>query len=153
MDIVIKKAVLDNLTEIQDLFKQTIMATCQKEYTLKERTVWSNAVQKTEKWTNSIQNEYFIIAIIDKKIVGFSSLKSNDYLNLMYVHKDYTRKGIANKMFKNIKAKSDELGGGKLSADVSKTARPFFEKKGFRVIKENKNLIENKIVINYRMSQ
>ena len=126
MKIIIKRAKLENLAEIQNLFKETIMATCRKDYTLNERTVWSNATEKTGKWTNSLKNEYFIIAEIESKIVGFSSLKDKDYLNLMYVHKDYTRKGIANKMFENIKAKSIELGRQKLLADVSKTAKIFF---------------------------
>lgn len=129
------------------------METCQEDYTFRERTAWSNAVKKTKNWNKSIKEEYFIIAEIDGIIVGFSSMKNNDYLNLMYVHKDFTRKGIANKMFENIKSKSIELGGEKLSADVSKTARPFFEKQGFRVIKENQNLIDKEVITNYRMSE
>jgi len=132
MNIITKK--LNNLAEIHILFQETIMNTCKKDYTSAERKAWSNATKETHKWIKSLNEEYFIIAEIEGKIVGFSSLKNNDYLNLMYVHKDYTRKGIANKMFENIKAKSIELGGQKLLADVSKTTKPFFEKKGFQVI-------------------
>lgn len=151
MNITLRKAKLDDLTEIQNLFEQTIMKTCKSEYSLSERKVWSNAVKKNKKWNKSLKDEYFIVAEVEGIIAGFSSLKNKEYLNLMYVHKDYTRKGIASILYKNIKAKSKEYGIEKLSADVSKTARPFFEKKGFRVIKENINVIENETIINYKM--
>lgn len=71
----------------------------------------------------------------------------------MYIHKDYTRKGIASLLYEHIKAKSIEYKIEKLSANVSKTAKPFFEKLGFKTVKQHKNIIENEIVINYKMTE
>ena len=153
MNIKIRNAEPGDLAELQILFSETIMQTCQNEYSLNQRKVWSNAVKKTEKWNKSLKEEFFIVAENDGMIVGFSSLKNENYLNLMYIHKDFIRKGIASRLYKKIKTKSIEYGTKKLSADVSKTARPFFEKLGFRVLKENKNIVEDEIVINYNMSE
>lgn len=153
MKFTIRKAVLTDLHELKNLFFDTITETCKNDYSSNERKVWANAVTKTEKWKKSLENEYFIVALNQGIIVGFSSLKNQNYLNLMYIHKDYTRKGIATLLYEKIKAKSIEYGCEKLTADVSKTARPFFEIKGFKVIQENKNCIENEIVINYKMSE
>lgn len=153
MKLNLRKAKIEDLTEIKTVFEQTIIETCKNDYSLNERNVWKSAVNKTEKWKNSIKKEYFIVAENEGKIVGFSSLKESNYLNLMYVHKDFTRQGIAHKMYDKLKSESIRLGVDKLTADVSKTARSFFEKKGFHVVKENVNKIENEILINYNMSE
>ena len=151
--MIIRKAEIDDLPELKKLFSDTIIATCKTDYTINERKVWSSAIAKNEKWLKSLKEEFFIIAESGSKIIGFSSLKNKDYLNLMYVHKDFTRKGLATKLYKNIKTKSLEYGVEKLNADVSKTAKPFFEKLGFKVVKENRNIIENEILINYKMTE
>lgn len=151
MNIIIRKAKIEDLPELQKLFSETIIKTCQNEYSLNQRKVWSNAVKKTEKWEKSLKEEFFIVAESEKIIVGFSSLKNKNHLNLMYIHKDYTRKGIASLLYEHIKAKSIECKVEKLSANVSKTAKPFFEKLGFKTVKQCKNIIENEIVINYNM--
>ena len=42
---------------------------------------------------------------------------------------------------------------GRLTAFVSKTALPFFERQGFKVVKENKNQREGVVLINYLMER
>lgn len=153
MTVTIEKAKLDDLKEIQAVFKHSIIKVCQKEYSLRERTVWSNSINNSDKWKNLLTEDYFIVAKIKGRIVGFSSLKGKDYLNLIYVHPDYVRKGIASQLFNTIKAQSIALGGNKMVSDVSLTAKSFFEKKGFTLINENKNGLENEILINFRMTE
>ncbi len=153
IQLTFRQATLQDLPELKRLFAETILETCKNEYTQGERIVWSNAIYKTEKWKIAVLEEYFIVAEYDEQIVGFSSLKGKDYLNLMYIHKEFTRHGIASLLYKKIKAKSLEFGAKQLTSDVSKTARPFFEKMGFKVIQENKNIIEDQVVINYKMSE
>jgi putative acetyltransferase len=89
---------------------------------------------------------------LDDKIVGFASLdyKKMDFLDFMYVHKDYLRRGIAGELLHAIEI--EKSGGVDLEADVRITAKAFFEKKGFRVQKENRNKKKNGFeIINYRM--
>jgi len=151
--IILREARQEDLPELQELFVETIMFTCKGDYNFKQRKIWSVSVNNLEKWLVSIKEEYFLVAVLDQIIVGFCSLKDANYLNLLYVHKDYTRKGVANLLFKAIKQKSLEFGANTLTADVSITAQPFFISKGFRVIRENKNLIEGKVIVNYHMSE
>lgn len=153
MNITIRKAKTKDLLELQNVFSETIMETCKNEYSLNERKVWIKAMSEVEKWKKILKEEFFIVAELNGKIIGFSTLKNHNYLNFMYVHKDFHRKGIAKQLYKSIKAKSIEYGTEKLNADVSKTAKPFFEKLGFRVLKENRNIIGNEVLINYSMTE
>ncbi len=153
MNFEIRKAKLADLNEVRNLFEHTIIHTCKQDYTDQQLRVWKSASQQIDKWKTALKEEYFIVTEHSNKIVGFSSLKNGNYLNLMYVHKDFIRLGIANMMFAHLKEKSRSLGHDKLTADVSTTARPFFEKKGFKVMKENHNLIDEIMIINYDMSE
>ena len=83
--------------------------------------------------------------------MGFGSLENEHYIYFLYVHKEYLGLGIASEIYARLEEKSLSDGQGKITANVSKTALPFFEKKGFRVVKENRNVINEVTVINYHM--
>ena len=153
MEIKFRQSEFEDLEEIQELFVETIKRTCRNDYNEKQIDAWITSVENKERWKSILANQYFLIAEIDSKMVGYGSLENGNYLTFMYVHKDFLRKGIANMIFKKLKAKSLALGFDKLTSDVSKTARPFFETKGFKVIRENKNMINGVEIINYHMSQ
>ena len=75
-------------------------------------------------------------------------MDENGYLDRLYVHRDYQRKGVASSLLRELsqKVKTDEI-----TTYASITARPFFEKMGYRVVREN--IVERKGVslINYFM--
>lgn len=148
----LRLATLDDLDELQDLFVQTIKKWCKKDYNPVQISAWITSVKDKEKWKSIISNQYFLIAEKDNRIVGYSSLDKGNYLDFMYVHKDYMRQGIASLLFKKIKAKANELGVEQLTSDVSITALPFFKSIGFKIVKKNKNIISGVEIINYRMT-
>ncbi|MGC6434055.1 MAG: GNAT family N-acetyltransferase [Crocinitomicaceae bacterium] len=153
MDLTFRQANVTDLEEIQELFVETIKNTCKNDYTMEQIDVWISSIENKERWMSFLIEQYFIIAENENKIVGFSSLEKGNHVDFMYVHKDFLRKGVANMLFKKLKDKSIKLGFDKLTADVSKTARPFFENKGFKVVRENKNMIKAVEIINFHMRQ
>ncbi len=66
----------------------------------------------------------------------------------MYVHKDFQGKGIASVLLDHLITRA---GNTEVSSDVSKTARPFFERKGFEVVKENHLEIDGVPISNFKM--
>ena len=152
MNINVREANYSDLEEMQELFLGAIKNIPNSDYSEKQTEAWASTVKNKERWKSMLANQHVLIAEINLKIVGFGSL-DRDYIDFMYVHKDFLRKGIASKIFEGLQRKSIELGCNQLTSNVSKTARPFFETKGFRIIKENKNLINEVEIINYHMSQ
>jgi len=152
--IVIRPAKLSDLAAIQELFVETIETVCRHDYSPEQIAVWTSSVENTKRWTDKLMKQYFIIAEIDHKIVGFASLENNEYFDFMYVHKDYQRQGIADDLYSEILARAiKKQSTTVLTSDVSITARPFFEKKGFKIIAEQKNDIKGVEVMNYKMTK
>ena len=152
-DIKLREADYNDLEEMKGLFLGVIKNFCKSDYNEKQTEAWASTAKNKKRWESMLKNQYVVIAEINSKIVGFGSLHKGNYIDFMYVHKDFLRRGIASKIFECLQNKSSELGFTKLTSDVSKTARPFFETKGFSIIKENKNLINDVEIINYHMSQ
>ncbi|MCB9230877.1 MAG: GNAT family N-acetyltransferase [Bacteroidia bacterium] len=152
MNIKIRPANLSDLDEIQTLFVETIRFTCKADYSPRQIQVWTSSVENRERWIEKLNRQYFLVAEKDQRIVGFASLENGNYLDLLYVHKDFQRQGIANLLFQKIQSKARQPGFEKITSDVSKTARPFFEAKGFRVVQENKFSLKGVEITNYHMT-
>jgi putative acetyltransferase len=138
---------------MQQLFVETISTICQHDYSPEQIKAWTSSIENTQRWTDKINSQYFPIAEIDNKIVGFASLENNDYLDFLYVHKDYQRQGIAKLLYSEIEKEAIRRKAVALHADVSKTAKPFFEKQGFKTVAPQTKVIQGVEIINYKMTK
>jgi putative acetyltransferase len=141
----------DDYKEIQQLFVETVTEICSKDYTPNQIEVWASSVKNTQRWLDIFTQQYVLVADVGGKIVGFGTLENDNYLDLLYVHKDFQRRGIANLLYYELEKEARKQNKTSLTADVSKTAKPFFESKGFTTIKEQNNLIQGVEIINYKM--
>lgn len=151
--IIIRQAILNDLQAMQDLFVQTILSICRHDYSPEQIAVWTSSIENTKRWTDKLMKQYFLIAEIHEKIVGYASLENNEYVDFLYIHKDFQRKGIAHLLYSALEAKAIDQGTTLLTSDVSITARPFFEKKGFKMVEEQINYIKGVEIINYKMNK
>jgi putative acetyltransferase len=129
--ILIRSADENDLPAITELFRTTIQSINSKDYTPEQIEVWSAGADNTEKWAESIKNQYFIVAEIEGVIAGFGSITPGRYLDFMYVHKDYQRLGVARALLNEIERKASEQKNAEIYSHVSKTAKGFFEKMGY----------------------
>jgi putative acetyltransferase len=138
-----------DLPEIAVLFSDTINHVSAKDYSAEQLKLWST--RDDIFWRRRFVEQHFIVAISGDAIVGFSSLTKSGYIDFMYVHKDYQRKGIAKMLLQEIEHYGINIGLTELHADVSITAKSFFLKQGFMLIKQNHKKKGNTSLINYSM--
>ena len=151
MNINIRLVTNKDLPVLQNLFINTIKTICSNDYTPDQIEAWTSSVKNTERWIFKMNNQFFIVAEHDDKIIGMGSLENYNYLDFMYVHHKYVKKGIASILYQNIEKEAIKHNETFLFSDVSKTAKPFFEKKGFVILHENRFKINNIDIMNYRM--
>ena len=128
----IRRAEKADLEEIIELFSNTIRTVNVKDYNREQIDTWAGARNK-DAWGKKIEEQHFLVKDHSGKIVGFSSIDKTGYLDFMYVHADYQRRGIAKELLTAIVAKAKEQQNEKIWASVSITAQPFFLKSGFTV--------------------
>lgn len=71
-------------------------------------------------------------AVENDVIVGFGDIDKTGYLDRLFVHKDNQRKGIATAICNQL----EQFVEGNITTHASITARPFFEKRGYKVVME-----------------
>lgn len=117
---------------LAELFYNTVHTVNVKDYTEEQLDVWATGIIDLEKWNQSFEEHYSLVAIDDEVIVGFGDINKAGYLDRLFVHADYQRKGIATTICNQL----EQAVQGSIVTHASITARPFFEKRGYRVIKE-----------------
>ena len=151
MEIYLRKGEVVDLGPVLDLFRNCVFEVCKKDYTSDQLAAWASASLNTDRWMEKILSQFFIIAFSQDTLIGFGSLQYRDTIDLLYVHKDFQKRGIADTIYKQLLHEAQRCSAEVLKAEVSKTARPFFEKKGFKTIAEQVKNIQGATLVNYAM--
>lgn len=149
----IRNAALSDLLEMQKMYIETIQSVCKNDYTPEQIQAWISGVKNTERWIEVIEKQFVLLAIIKNQIVGFGTLKDGNYIDFFYIHKDFQRQGIADKILNELEMEAKKHNSTILTSDISITAKPFFEKKGFVVKAEQKNIRLGVELINFKMEK
>ncbi|PSL44843.1 putative acetyltransferase [Chitinophaga niastensis] len=148
----LRTASLQDTEQLKTLYQGTITHINSRHYNAEQISAWAATGDKTTSLQKKINEQYFYVAETpDGLITGFASLENDGELDMMYVHKDFQGNGIATMLINGIFEKAVELGLQQLTAYVSITARPFFEKQGFVVVAEQEVMIGEVVLINYEM--
>ena len=129
----IRKGNPADIREMQLLFVDTVKNVCITDYNSEQIDVWASGIENLKRWQDILTKQFVLIAYDNEKITGFCTLKNGHYIDMLYIHKDYQRQGIAFKLFTSIEIEAKRLRQTQLVSDVSITAKPFFEKVGFRI--------------------
>lgn len=147
--MIVRKAGLSDLADIIEVFKRSIQAISNEHYSEAEKAEWLKTAENKKRWLYALENQIFFITEIDSKAVGFISLENNEYIDFIYVHPNYLRKGIAQALLNQVEQLAINSQSTKLKSHVSKAAIQFFEKNGFSITQENKNKRGDEVLINH----
>ena len=84
-------------------------------------------------------------------MVGFSSMNEEGYLHSMFVHKDWQGKGVATRLLSEVERVAGQYGVAEITSEVSLTARTFFERKGYVVMRVQKHRASRLELTNFVM--
>ncbi len=142
-------ATIRDLNDITNLFRQTIQKVASKDYSPQEIASWADGDKYTDNWLKRIDTHYYLLVKIDDKLVGMASLDNLGYLDVVYIHHEYQGFGIASELLLKMENKAKEDGHKFITSDVSITAKPFFVRKGYVVVKPQLVLCRGVVLRNY----
>ncbi|WP_343588349.1 GNAT family N-acetyltransferase [Flavobacterium sp.] len=151
--MIFKQATISDLNEMQQLYIETIQIVCKNDYDSAQIKAWISGVKNTERWIEVIEKQFVLLAIIENKIAGFGTLKNENYIDFFYINKDFQRQGIADKILNELEMEAKKHNSTIITSDISITAKPFFEKEGFVVKAEQKNIRLGVELINFKMEK
>lgn len=139
---------------LQELFRNTVLYVNSKDYTPEEVADWASCGEDVQHWKELLTRHHFLAALDRQgQIIGFSSMNVEGYMHSLFVHKDWQGKGVATRLLVETEKIAREYGVQRIWAKVSITAKPFFEKHGYRIIKEQKAKANRLYLTNYVMEK
>ncbi len=114
------------------MFYNTVHTINARDYTKEQLNVWATGKVDLNKWNRSFQEHYSIVAVVENTVIGFGDIDETGYLDHLYVHVNYQGEGVATAICNKL----EQTVQGKVVTHASVTARPFFQKRGYKVIKE-----------------
>lgn len=128
-----------DILEMQHLFRSTVLNVNLRDYTKEEVVDWASCGDDVSHWKDLLSQNYYIGAFDEQgKMAGFSSMNKEGYLHSMFVHKDMQGRGVATQLLSEVEKMGKAYGVDEITSEVSLTAKPFFEQKGYKVVKSQK---------------
>ena len=137
--------------QLVSLFFDTVHTVNITDYTAAQCDAWAPLNIDVDNWCAPFQHDYTLVAAQDDTIVGFANLTATGHLDRLYVHKDHQRQGIATQLLTAITAYARKIGHTEITSDVSITAKPFFTKHNYIMVKENQVERKGQQLTNYTM--
>lgn len=144
----IREYISNDIYEMYKLFCDTIYAINAKDYSKEQLDAWTGGID-LDRWNKSFLEHYTLVALDNNKIIGFGDINKSGYLDRLYVHKNYQGIGIATAICDRLETKVT----GIITVHASITAKPFFEKRGYTVLKEQQVQRQGAMLTNFVMEK
>lgn len=124
-----------------------------RDYTQEQINAWAPKNLDQMLWASKIQAIKPFIAELGAEIVGYADLQDNGYIDHFFVSGAHPRIGVGRALMEKIHDKAARLGLQELSADVSRTAQPFFAHFGFVIVEQRRPVVRGVEVPNAFMQK
>jgi len=148
--MIIRQYAPTDCEDLANLFYLTVHTINARDYTKEQLNAWATGKIDLKEWNKSLSEHYTVVAVENNIVVGFGDIDKSGYLDRLYVHKDYQRQGIATTICDKLE---QDVKVNKIVTHSSITAKPFFEQRGFKVIKEQQVIRNGVALTNYVMEK
>lgn len=152
-----------DIPTVIDVFRASVRLVALRDYTLDQVMAWAPDEIDPATWAKRYATRQAWVAeaaVAELRaagpragVFGFIELEGQDHLDMMYVHPAHQGQGAATALLIHLESAARLLGARRLRTEASITARPFFERRGFRLIAEQTVALRGQSFINFRMEK
>ena len=133
------------------VFHSAIHEIARHDYTREQIDAWAPANLDQELWTSKMQRIRPFVAEDGAAVVGYADVQPSGYIDHFFVSGFRPRQGIGAALMARIHEEAATLGLEELTADVSRTAEPFFLHYGFAVVERKSPVLRGVAIPNALM--
>ncbi len=133
------------------IFRNTIRTVNSRDYSPAQVEAWAPDDIDAGGWRQRVRGLDPFVCESGGRIVGYADLQNSGYIDHFFVHHEVQGKGVGKALFAAIEGKARDRQLAELTAEVSITARPFFEKMGFDVVRPQTVTMNDVELTNFRM--
>ena len=135
------------------LFHEAVHILCAADYDAAERHAWSPAPDAAPFERRITETMLWVAEGENGALLGFANLAPHGYFDCLYVAPEAAGQGVATALCTVLEQEAQRQGCPRLTVDVSITARPFFERRGYRLLREQQVERRGVFLTNYRQEK
>ncbi|HJS92154.1 MAG TPA: GNAT family N-acetyltransferase [Steroidobacteraceae bacterium] len=139
--------------ELTNLFRASVRQIASGDYSASQLRAWAPDAIDEHQFGQRCERKSTWVAEVEGRLAGFTDLQSDGHVDMLYVHPDFKRRGVARALLNHIEelARREDL--RRLYTEASITARAAFEAMGFRVIVPQTVTVRGESMTNFRMEK
>jgi putative acetyltransferase len=153
MALKIRRYTVDDLPWLIDLFRRSVREAAVSDYAEAQLIAWAPDEIDSVAWGQKRLIKPTWVALLCGRIVGFVDLEPNGHIDMLYVHPEFTKRGVATALLVKAVNAARRQGNGRMHSEVSLTARRAFEKQGFQVIHTQVVSLRGQTMVNHVMER
>ncbi|NJO53693.1 MAG: GNAT family N-acetyltransferase [Bacteroidales bacterium] len=127
----------DALT-LAGIFEASIAELAAEDYSEAQLAAWISLLDEDE-LAERLVDQLALVATVGGEIAGFAALEGNQKIDMLYVHPEMARQGVATALIDALEKLALARGASSLEVEASDTAEPFFQRRGY--LPERRNTI------------
>ena len=143
----------EDLPILAHLFGETVRRVNSRDYAPPQVQAWAAGEADLLTRDSWFQRLYTLVAEADGRTVGYGTVDDTGNLDHLFVRRDCQGQGIATALCDALEAHCRELGVDAVTVHASKTALPFFLRRGYRVEREQQVPVRGQVLTNYAMNK
>ena len=143
----------DDAPALWGVFFSAIHELAAADYSPEQLDAWAPAEPDAVKWAERMAGIKPFVAEIDGHIVGYADVQGDGYIDHFFVAAGAARRGVGSELMQRIHNEATARRISRLYADVSITARPFFERFSFQVEAAQQVSVRGVVLDNFRMQK
>lgn len=136
----------EDMPDMANLFYDTVHSVNAVDYSKEQLDAWAPDRRTFFAKIDDIKKQHALVAEEGGVMAGFGSITVDGELDLLYVSKDFQRRGVATALCDRL-----EKGHKNIVTYASVTAKGFFEKRGYIVLKRRMVQRRGVKLANYKM--
>jgi putative acetyltransferase len=143
----------DDAGPICRLFYETVRSVNLRDYSPEQVRAWAPAPPDPAIWHEPMSDRHTLVAEDEDGVAGFAELENDGHLDMLYCRGDVVGRGVGSLLYAAAEERARGLGLGGIQTEASITARPFFERHGFRVTRRNLVARHGVELVNFSMEK
>jgi GNAT superfamily N-acetyltransferase len=135
------------------LFYETVRTVNLGDYSPEQVRAWAPEPPDPAAWHERMSGRHTLVAEEGGEVVGFAELQESGHLDMLYCRADAVGRGVGSLLYAAVEERARGLGLGRISTEASITARPFFARRGFAVLRRNTVWRQGTALTNFSMEK
>ncbi len=143
----------DDAGPICRLFYETVRSVNLGDYSPEQVRAWAPAPPDPAAWHERMSGRHTLVAEANDGLAGFLELEEDGHLDMLYCRRERVGRGVGSRLYAAAEERARGLGLGGIFTEASITARPFFVRHGFRVVRRNVVVRHGVELVNFSMDK